>query len=248
MTGPRTSGSWFVTGPGIHRVVRRGPGRRWYRSGQDPAPKSQGNAYAERFVLTARTEVTDRMLIVSERHLRIVMVRYARHHNGRRPHRGSSSSPPARPPRSRPFPGTDQGPASPRRPPQRIRASCLKAQVTASSAVLAPHRQQAGGPAPAGPDDPGHRGLGHPGRLRVLLGELDQPGRCPHRGSGHHPGPDRAAARQLELARAAPGVSVQEVDAGHGACITAPQLFAPALLQACWSVQAGRRGMLRAPA
>ncbi len=54
--------------------------------------------------------------------------------------------------------------------------------------------------------------------------------------------------RQLELARAVPGASVHEVDAGHGACITAPQLFAPALLQACWSVEAGRRGMLRAPA
>ena len=38
------------------------------------------------------------------------------------------------------------------------------------------------------------------------------------------------------------------LDAGHGACITAPQLFAPALLQACWSVEAGRHGMLRAPA
>ena len=54
--------------------------------------------------------------------------------------------------------------------------------------------------------------------------------------------------RQLELARAIPGASVHEVDAGHGACINAPQLFAPALLQACWSVEAGRRGMLRAAA
>ena len=54
--------------------------------------------------------------------------------------------------------------------------------------------------------------------------------------------------RQLELARAVPGASVHEVDAGHGACITAPQLFAPALLQACWPVEAGRHGMLRAPA
>ena len=54
--------------------------------------------------------------------------------------------------------------------------------------------------------------------------------------------------RQLELARAIPGASVHEVDADHGACITAPQLFAPALLEACWSVEAGRGGMLRAPA
>ena len=54
--------------------------------------------------------------------------------------------------------------------------------------------------------------------------------------------------RQLDLARAIPGASVHEVDAGHGACINAPRLFAPALLQACWSVEAGRRGMLRAPA
>ena len=45
------------------------------------------NACAERFVLTARTEVTDRMLIFSERHLRIVMAENARHYNGRRPHR-----------------------------------------------------------------------------------------------------------------------------------------------------------------
>jgi len=38
-------------------------------------------------VLTARTEITDRMLIVSERHLRSVLTEYARHYNGRRPHR-----------------------------------------------------------------------------------------------------------------------------------------------------------------
>ena len=47
----------------------------------------RGNACAERFVLTARTEVTDRMLIFSERHLRSVVAEYARHYNGRRPHR-----------------------------------------------------------------------------------------------------------------------------------------------------------------
>jgi putative transposase len=45
-------------------------------------------------VLTARTEATDRMLIISERHLRIVMARYARHYNGRRPHRAFQLQPP----------------------------------------------------------------------------------------------------------------------------------------------------------
>ncbi len=52
-----------------------------------PPRSPRANAYAERFVLTARTEVTDRMLIFRERHLRIVMAEYARHYNGRRPHR-----------------------------------------------------------------------------------------------------------------------------------------------------------------
>ena len=50
--------------------------------------------HAEWFVLTARTEVTDRMLIFSERHLRIVMAAYARHYNGRRPHRALQLQPP----------------------------------------------------------------------------------------------------------------------------------------------------------
>jgi putative transposase len=52
------------------------------------------NAYAERFVLTARTEVTDRMLIFGERHLRSVLAGYARHYNGQRPHRSRGLRPP----------------------------------------------------------------------------------------------------------------------------------------------------------
>ena len=59
-----------------------------------PPRSPRANAYAERFVLTARTEVTDRMLIFGERHLRIVMAEYARHYNGRRPHRALRLQPP----------------------------------------------------------------------------------------------------------------------------------------------------------
>jgi transposase InsO family protein len=56
----------------------------------------RANCYAERFVLTARTELTDRMLIFGERHLSRVLGDYACHYNGWRPHR----SPKLRPPRS----------------------------------------------------------------------------------------------------------------------------------------------------
>ena len=62
------------------------------------SPQSpRANAYAERFVLTTRTEITDRMLIFGERHLRSVLAEYARHYNGRRPHRSRQLRPPRHP-------------------------------------------------------------------------------------------------------------------------------------------------------
>jgi putative transposase len=54
----------------------------------------RANCFAERFVLTARTELTDRMLIFSERHLRTVLAEYVGHYNGRRPHRSCELRPP----------------------------------------------------------------------------------------------------------------------------------------------------------
>jgi putative transposase len=54
----------------------------------------RANCFAERFVLTARTELTDRMLILSERHLRAVLTEYIAHYNSRRPHRSRQLTPP----------------------------------------------------------------------------------------------------------------------------------------------------------
>ena len=52
-----------------------------------PPGSPRANAFAEWFVLTARTEVTDRMLIFGERHLRVVMAGYEAYYDGRWPHR-----------------------------------------------------------------------------------------------------------------------------------------------------------------
>ena len=101
----------------------------------------RANAYAERFVLTVRTEVTDRMLVFSQRHLRLVLAQYETHYNGRRPH-------PSRQLRlSRPnHPPADLSQKGIKRRPilgcliKRIRASRIKAQVNTSGRVLEPHK------------------------------------------------------------------------------------------------------------
>jgi putative transposase len=54
----------------------------------------RANCFAERFVLTIRTELTDRILIFGERHLRTVLTQYRAHYNGRRPHRALRLQPP----------------------------------------------------------------------------------------------------------------------------------------------------------
>jgi len=59
-----------------------------------PLRSPRANAYAERFVLTAPTEVAGRMLIFSEPHLRTILSQYEAHYNGRRPHRSRQLHPP----------------------------------------------------------------------------------------------------------------------------------------------------------
>jgi putative transposase len=59
-----------------------------------PPRSPRANAYAERWVRTARAEVTDRMLIAGPRHLRAVLDEYAAHYNQYRPHRSRNLRPP----------------------------------------------------------------------------------------------------------------------------------------------------------
>jgi transposase InsO family protein len=54
----------------------------------------RANCYAERFVGTVRSEVTDRLLILGERHLWSVLERYVSHYNHRRPHQARQLLPP----------------------------------------------------------------------------------------------------------------------------------------------------------
>jgi len=59
-----------------------------------PPRSPRANCYAERWVRTARSEVTDRMLIAGPRHLRAVLDEYAAHYNRHRPHRARDLRPP----------------------------------------------------------------------------------------------------------------------------------------------------------
>jgi putative transposase len=59
-----------------------------------PPRSPRANAFAERFVLTVRTEITDRMLIFGARQLRSILADYETHYNGRRPHRSRQLHPP----------------------------------------------------------------------------------------------------------------------------------------------------------
>jgi transposase InsO family protein len=59
-----------------------------------PPRSPRANAYAERWVRTARAEVTDRMLIAGPRHLRAILDEYVGLYNKHRPHRARNLRPP----------------------------------------------------------------------------------------------------------------------------------------------------------
>jgi putative transposase len=60
-----------------------------------PVQAPRANAIAERWIASARRECLDRMLIMGERHLRLVLNEYIDHYDQHRPHRALQQSPPA---------------------------------------------------------------------------------------------------------------------------------------------------------
>ncbi|MFF7655644.1 integrase core domain-containing protein [Streptomyces sp. NPDC007983] len=60
--------------------------RAFERAGPTPPQSPQSNAFAERWIRTARAEYTDRLLTTGERHLRTVLTAYAEHYNAGRAH------------------------------------------------------------------------------------------------------------------------------------------------------------------
>jgi putative transposase len=88
------------------------PVQRRYRGREDPATKPQSERSCGAVVPTARTEVTDRMLIFGERHPRSVLAGYQAHYNGRRPHRSRQlRHGPATPSPTSPRSGSSAGPS-----------------------------------------------------------------------------------------------------------------------------------------
>jgi putative transposase len=59
-----------------------------------PVRAPRANAIAERWAGSARHECLDRVLITSERHLRLVLSEYTDHYNSHRPHRTLQQNPP----------------------------------------------------------------------------------------------------------------------------------------------------------
>ena len=98
------------------------------------------NCFAERFVRTIRAELTDRMLIFSQRHLRVVLAEYVRHYNGQRPHRARDLRPPQPTHPLADISHEHHASARSGWPDQRVRTGSMKSLLTSSGRLLEPHR------------------------------------------------------------------------------------------------------------
>ena len=67
-------------------------------TGTTPVWAPRANAVAERWIASARCECLDRMLVTSERHLRLVLGEYISHFNTHRRTRALRQAPPAETP------------------------------------------------------------------------------------------------------------------------------------------------------
>ncbi|MFE2448612.1 integrase core domain-containing protein [Streptomyces sp. NPDC059426] len=90
--GPRRQGRVLPVphprpGQQVHRRVRRRLRRQRHSRHPNSVASPRSNAFAERWIRTARAECTDRLLITGERHLRTVLTQYAEHYNAGRAHR-----------------------------------------------------------------------------------------------------------------------------------------------------------------
>jgi putative transposase len=99
--GPRRPRSRVqVLDPGprqqVHRHVRCRICQRGYSHLHTPVRAPQANAFAERWIATARRELLDRILIINRRHLTAVLTEYVAHFNDHRPHRALNQAAPLR--------------------------------------------------------------------------------------------------------------------------------------------------------
>ena len=69
-----------------------------------PIAAPQANAIAERVVGTLRRECLDHLIVVNERHLRLVLREFVRHYNEARPHRALDLEVPRGASRGKPLP------------------------------------------------------------------------------------------------------------------------------------------------